>query len=212
MREATIEAIRRLKAEFPTSSTVLGVSNVSFGLNPVARKALNSVFLHECLEAGLDAAIMHAGRIEPLHLIPEDELQACLDLIYDRRTPGYDPLEVLLAISSDAVEDTTTDEERAGWPIERRLEQRIIDGDRVNLEQDLDAGLAAGYTPLGLVNDVLLGAMKEVGELFASGDMQLPFVLAFGGDNEGVCCLPRTHDGTGGGRDAGIGRVGNRCG
>jgi len=175
--QATIEAIRRLKAEFPTSSTVLGISNVSFGLNPVARKALNSVFLDECLEAGLDAAIMHAGRIEPLHLIPEDELRACLDLIHDRRTPGYDPLEVLLTISSDTSEDTTTDEERSRWPIERRLEQRIVDGDRVNLEQDLDAGLAAGYTPLGLVNDILLGAMKEVGELFASGDMQLPFVL-----------------------------------
>ena len=174
---ATIEAIRRLKKEFPGSSTVLGISNISFGLNPVARKALNSVFLYECLEAGLDAAIMHAGRIEPLNLIPDEQRQACLDLIYDRRTPGYDPLEVLLAVSSDIVEDTTTDAERAGWSIERRLEQRIIEGDRVNLEADLDDGIAAGHTPLGLVNDVLLGAMKVVGELFAAGDMQLPFVL-----------------------------------
>lgn len=174
---ATIEAIRRLKEEFPGSSTVLGVSNISFGLNPVARKALNSVFLYECLEAGLDAAIMHAGRIEPLHLIPDEQRQACLDLIYDRRAPDYDPLEVLLAVSSDTVEEMTTDEERAGWSIDRRLERRIIDGDRVNLEADLDEGIAAGHTPLGLVNDVLLGAMKVVGELFAAGDMQLPFVL-----------------------------------
>lgn len=174
---ATIEAIRRLKSEFPRSFTVLGVSNVSFGLNPAARKALNSVFLHECLEAGLDAAIMHAGRIEPLHRIAEDERQACLDLIYDRRTADYDPLEVLLAISADASEDSPIDEERTGWPVERRLAQRIIDGDRVGLEAELDEGLGAGYAPLGLVNDVLLGAMKEVGDLFASGDMQLPFVL-----------------------------------
>ena len=174
---ATIEAIRQIKAEFPGSSTVLGISNISFGLNPAARKALNSVFLYECLEAGLDAAIMHAGRIEPLHHMPEELRRACLDLIYDRRAADYDPLEVLLAVSADTVEDTTTDEERAGWSIERRLEQRIIDGDRVNLEADLDEGIAAGHTPLGLVNDVLLGAMKVVGDLFASGDMQLPFVL-----------------------------------
>ena len=174
---ATIEAIRRLNAEFPRSFTVLGVSNVSFGLNPAARKALNSVFLHSCLEAGLDAAIMHAGRIEPLHLIADEERQACLDLIDNRRTADYDPLEVLLAISSDVSEDSTTDAERAGWPIERRLGRRIIDGDRVGLEAELDEGIDAGYAPLGLVNDVLLGAMKEVGELFASGDMQLPFVL-----------------------------------
>ena len=174
---ATMEAIRRIKAEFPGSSTVLGVSNISFGLNPVARKALNSVFLYECLEAGLDAAIMHAGRIEPLHRIPDEQRQACLDLIYDRRTADYDPLEVLLAVSTDTVKVAATDQERAGWTIERRLEQRIIDGDRVNLEADLDEGIAAGHAPLGLVNDVLLGAMKVVGDLFASGDMQLPFVL-----------------------------------
>jgi 5-methyltetrahydrofolate--homocysteine methyltransferase len=174
---ATIEAIRRLKHEFPHSFTVLGISNVSFGLNPAARRALNSVFLHECLEAGLDAAIMHAGRIEPLHLIADEERRACLDLIYDRRAADYDPLEVLLAISADVSQDRPLDEERSGWPVERRLAQRIIDGDRVGLEAELDEGIAAGHTPLGLVNDVLLEAMKEVGDLFASGDMQLPFVL-----------------------------------
>ncbi|HZJ48443.1 MAG TPA: homocysteine S-methyltransferase family protein, partial [Acidimicrobiia bacterium] len=173
----TIEAIARLKQEFPQSATVLGVSNVSFGLNPAARKALNSVFLHECLNAGLDAAIIHAGRIEPLHLISDEHRRICEDLIYDRRSPGYDPLEALLGAFTDTVAVTPTEDERSGWPIERRLEQRIIDGDRTDLDEAIDEGLEAGYTPLELVNDVFLAGMKTVGELFASGDMQLPFVL-----------------------------------
>ncbi|MEA3503545.1 MAG: methionine synthase [Actinomycetota bacterium] len=173
----TIEAIRRLKEEFPASTTILGVSNVSFGLNQVARKALNSVFLHECLDAGLDAAIIHAGRIEPLHLIPDEQRRICEDLVYDRREPGYDPLEGLLAVLADAVVESVTEDERSGWPVERRLAQRIIDGDRIGLEEELEEGLATGHHPLGLVNDVLLSGMKTVGELFASGDMQLPFVL-----------------------------------
>ena len=173
----TIEAIRRLKEEFPNSATILGVSNVSFGLNQPTRKALNSVFLHECLDAGLDAAIIHAGRIEPLHLIADEQRRICEDLIYDRREPGYDPLEALLAAFTDAVVEVETEDERLGWPVERRLAQRIVDGNRTGLEDELDEALAAGHTPLGLVNDVLLSGMKTVGELFASGDMQLPFVL-----------------------------------
>jgi len=173
----TIEAIRRMKEEFPASATILGISNVSFGLNPAARKALNSVFLHECLDAGLDASIIHAGRIEPLHLIADEQRRICEDLIYDRREPGYDPLEELLVVFADAVVEAKTEDERLGWPVERRLEQRIIDGDRTDLEADLDEGLAGGHSPLELVNDVLLSGMKTVGELFASGDMQLPFVL-----------------------------------
>ncbi|MEA2022705.1 MAG: methionine synthase [Actinomycetota bacterium] len=173
----TMEAIRRLNEEFPASATVLGVSNVSFGLNPTVRKALNSVFLHECLDAGLDAAIIHAGRIEPLHLIADEQRRTCEDLIYDRREPGYDPLEALLAVFTDTVVEAETEDERSGWSVERRLAQRIIDGDRTGLHEDLDEGVASGHTPLGLVNDVLLSGMKTVGELFASGDMQLPFVL-----------------------------------
>ncbi len=173
----TIEAIRRLKDEFPASATILGVSNVSFGLNQAARKALNSVFLHECLDAGLDAAIIHAGRIEPLHLIADEERRICEDLVHDRRESGYDPLEALLAVFADAVVETETVDERLGWPVERRLAQRVVDGDRIGLEAELDEGLATGHSPLGLVNDVLLSGMKTVGELFASGDMQLPFVL-----------------------------------
>jgi 5-methyltetrahydrofolate--homocysteine methyltransferase len=173
----TIETIARLKEEFPRSATVLGISNVSFGLNPAARKALNSVFLYECLDAGLDAAIMHAGRIEPLHLIADEHRRICEDLIYDRRSAEYDPLEALLDAFADITEEAHSEDERAGWPIERRLEQRIIDGDRTDIDEALDEGLEAGHTPLGLVNDVLLVGMKKVGELFASGDMQLPFVL-----------------------------------
>ncbi|MEN8235214.1 MAG: methionine synthase [Actinomycetota bacterium] len=173
----TIEAVRMIKEAFPTSSTVLGISNVSFGLRPAARKALNSVFLHECLDAGLDAAIVHAGKIEPLHLIDSEQRTICEDLIYDRRRPGYDPLDALIRVFTD-VEDAAPDEdERATWPVERRLEQRIIDGERPDLEADLEEALEAGHTPIGLVNDVLLPAMKTVGDLFAEGDMQLPFVL-----------------------------------
>ncbi len=173
----TIEAIRRLKEAFPESATILGISNVSFGLNPAARKALNSVFLHECLDAGLDAAIIHAGRIEPLHLIPDDQRRICRDLIYDRRSPGYDPLEALLEAFAGAVSEEHIDDERTTWPIERRLRQRIIDGDRTDIEHELDEALDAGYAPLEVVNDILLDGMKIVGDLFASGDMQLPFVL-----------------------------------
>jgi 5-methyltetrahydrofolate--homocysteine methyltransferase len=134
----TIETIARLKEEFPRSATVLGISNVSFGLNPAARKALNSVFLYECLDAGLDAAIMHAGRIEPLHLIADEHRRICEDLIYDRRSAEYDPLEALLDAFADITEEAHSEDERAGWPIERRLEQRIIDGDRTDIDVALE--------------------------------------------------------------------------
>jgi 5-methyltetrahydrofolate--homocysteine methyltransferase len=174
----TIEAIRRIKAELPGVYTILGLSNVSFGLSPAARHVLNSVFLHECVDAGLDAAIVHAGRILPLNRIDERQRQVCLDLVYDRRSEGYDPLGELLSlfegVSSSA---TSTAEDRSGWSLERRLEQRIVDGDRNGLEPELDEALGAGWTALGIVNDLLLAGMKTVGDLFASGEMQLPFVL-----------------------------------
>jgi 5-methyltetrahydrofolate--homocysteine methyltransferase len=174
----TIEAIRRIKSELPGVYTILGLSNVSFGLSPAARHVLNSVFLHECVEAGLDAAIVHAGRILPLNRIDERQRQVCLDLVYDRRGEGYDPLGELLSlfegVSSSA---TSTAEDRSGWSLERRLEQRIVDGDRNGLEPELDQALGAGWSALGIVNDLLLAGMKTVGDLFASGEMQLPFVL-----------------------------------
>jgi 5-methyltetrahydrofolate--homocysteine methyltransferase len=183
---ATIEAIRRIKAELPGTHTTLGVSNVSFGLSPAARHVLNSVFLHECVEAGLDSAIVHAAKIMPLSRIPDEQRDVCLDLIWDRRgaagalsggDPTYDPLQKLLEVFADVTVEDAVREDRSGWPIERRLSQRIIDGDRDGLTDDLDEALASGMAALDIVNDVLLAGMKVVGDLFASGEMQLPFVL-----------------------------------
>jgi 5-methyltetrahydrofolate--homocysteine methyltransferase len=172
----TIEGIRRIKAELPGVHTILGLSNVSFGLTPAARHVLNSVFLHECVEAGLDAAIVHAARIMPLSKIPERQRDVCLDLIYDRRTDTYDPLQELLALFEGVSSATLVKEDRSGWPVEERLKQRIIDGDRDGLTDDLDEALRA-MPALTIVNDHLLAGMKVVGDLFGSGQMQLPFVL-----------------------------------
>ncbi len=173
----TIEAIRRIKAEIPGVRTILGLSNISFGLNPAARQVLNSVFLHECANAGLDAAIVHASKILPLARVDERARQVCLDLIYDQRSDDYDPLTVLLGlfegVSSSSVRASSLDD----LDLAPRLRQRIIEGARVGLEADLDAALAEGQSALGIVNDVLLDGMREVGDLFASGEMQLPFVL-----------------------------------
>jgi 5-methyltetrahydrofolate--homocysteine methyltransferase len=175
---ATLEAISRIKAELPGVYTVLGVSNISFGLNPAARKVLNSVFLHEAVEHGLDAAIVHAGKLLPYHVIDPEHRDLCLDLVYDQRRPGYDPLQLILDAFSDVTATVATSEdELAALPIEERLQRRIVDGNRVGLEADLDEAMASGHSALGVVNDILLGGMKTVGELFASGDMQLPFVL-----------------------------------
>jgi 5-methyltetrahydrofolate--homocysteine methyltransferase len=134
----TIEAIRRIKAELPGVYTVLGVSNVSFGLKPAIRQVLNSVFLHECVEAGLDSAIVHSARILPMHRIDDRARELCLDLIYDRRRPGYDPLQELIAAFSDVEQGAVEREDRSGWPVEERLKARIVDGDRDGLEADLD--------------------------------------------------------------------------
>jgi 5-methyltetrahydrofolate--homocysteine methyltransferase len=173
----TIEAIRLIKAEIPGAHTILGVSNVSFGLKPAARHALNSVFLHECVEAGLDAAIVHAGKIVPLNRLPEDQREVCLDLVWDRRTDSYDPLARLLEVFEDVQTAKTAKPDRSALPVEERLHHRIIDGDRDGLTDDLDEALASGLGALDIVNEVLLGGMKVVGELFGSGQMQLPFVL-----------------------------------
>ncbi len=183
---ATIEAIRRIKAELPGVKTTLGLSNVSFGLKPAARHVLNSVFLHECQQAGLDSAIVHVAKILPLSRIPQEQRDVCLDLIWDRRgTEGllsegdasYDPLVKLLEIFADVQVTEAVAEDRSDWTIERILSQRIIDGDRDGLVPDLDRALAEGNTPLVIINDILLAGMKVVGELFATGEMQLPFVL-----------------------------------
>ena len=173
----TIEGIRAIKAGLPGVSTIVGLSNVSFGLNPAARHVLNSVFLHECVEAGLDAAIVHAARIMPLSKIDEQAREVCLDLIYDRRRDDYDPLQVLLGMFEGVSATDVVKEDRSGWTVEQRLKTRIIDGDRDGLEADLEEALKAGMPALNIVNDVLLDGMKVVGDLFGSGQMQLPFVL-----------------------------------
>src|SRR5487761_2307922 len=173
----TIEAIRRIKAELPGVRTILGLSNVSFGLNAAARQVLNSVFLHECAEAGLDAAIVHASKILPLARVDEEARRVCLDLIYDRRSDDYDPLTVLLGLYEGVSASSARASSLDDLELNPRLRRRIIDGARVGLESDLDEAMAEGQSPLDIVNEILLDGMREVGDLFASGEMQLPFVL-----------------------------------
>ncbi|UOE21600.1 methionine synthase [Thermobifida halotolerans] len=175
----TVEAIRELKRRHPDVQTVLGVSNVSFGLNPAARMVLNSVFLHECVQAGLDAAIVHASKILPMNRIPEEQRRVALDMVYDRRTGDYDPLQRFLELFEgvDAQQlRASRAEELAALPLWERLERRIVDGEMAGMEADLDEALAQ-RPALDIVNDTLLAGMKTVGELFGSGQMQLPFVL-----------------------------------
>ncbi|MGH3423194.1 MAG: methionine synthase [Nocardioidaceae bacterium] len=176
----TIEAIREVRRLYPDVQTTLGVSNVSFGLNPAARAVLNSVFLHECVGAGLTSAIVHAAKILPLARIPEDQLRVALDLVYDRRAEDYDPLTEFLDVFADVkAADSKADRaaELAAMPLDERLRARIIDGEAGGLTDDLDEALAAGKPALSIVNEDLLAGMKTVGELFGSGQMQLPFVL-----------------------------------
>jgi 5-methyltetrahydrofolate--homocysteine methyltransferase len=183
---ATLDAIERVKAEIPGCFTILGVSNISFGLSPAARQVLNSVFLAMAVERGLDSAIVHAAKILPLHRIDAEARQVCEDLILDRRGPAgmggtagedYDPLHALMALFEGAVDTRASVEELAALPVGERLARRIVDGERDGLEGDLDAALAEGVPPLQIINEHLLAGMKEVGELFGSGQMQLPFVL-----------------------------------
>ncbi|MFK0048327.1 methionine synthase [Streptomyces sp. NPDC090741] len=176
---ATIESIRELKRRHPDVQTTLGLSNISFGLNPAARVLLNSVFLDECVKAGLDSAIVHASKILPIARFDEEQVGTALDLIHDRRAEGYDPLQKLMAL----FEGVNTKSLKAGraeelmaLPLDERLQRRIIDGEKNGLEADLDEALR-DRAALDIVNDTLLEGMKVVGELFGSGQMQLPFVL-----------------------------------
>jgi 5-methyltetrahydrofolate--homocysteine methyltransferase len=173
----SIEGIRRIKQEIPGALTVMGLSNVSFGINPAARQVLNSVFLDECVKAGLDAAIVHASKILPLARIKPEHVTLCRDIIFDKTTDDYNPLQLLLT-AFEGVKSTKQEKpDRSGWPVRQRLRQRIIDGDREGLTAELDEALGEGLKALEIVNDVLLDGMREVGELFGSGQMQLPFVL-----------------------------------
>ena len=176
----TIEAIREIKRRYPEVQTTLGISNVSFGLNPAARQVLNSVFLNEAVNAGLDTAIVSAAKILPMSKIPDEQREAALDLIYDRRRPGYDPLARFMSLfegMTTASAKAGRAEELAALPLFERLERRIVDGDRNGLEEDLDAALEQ-RSALEIINGTLLAGMKTVGDLFGSGQMQLPFVLA----------------------------------
>ncbi len=181
----TLEAIERVKQAIPGCATTLGVSNVSFGLSAAARQVLNSVFLKEAMDRGLDSAIVHPGKILPLHRIPDEHVQVATDLIHDRRGPtgingeapdDYDPLHRLMALFEGATESKLSTEDRAALPVEERLEQRIVDGDKDGIDTDLDEALGS-HPPLAIINQFLLKGMATVGELFASGQMQLPFVL-----------------------------------
>jgi len=172
---ATLEAMRYLKDALPGVGFVLGVSNVSFGLKPAARKVLNAVFLHEAQQAGLTAAIVHPGRIVPVNQIPEEAVRLARDLIYDRREEGYDPLFAFI----DYFEGHTLDEareEEVQLPVEARLHRRIVEGRKKGLEEDLAEALKQ-HRAEEIINRILLGGMQEVGDLFGSGQMQLPFVL-----------------------------------
>jgi 5-methyltetrahydrofolate--homocysteine methyltransferase len=182
----TINAIKALKEEFPSVQTTLGVSNVSFGLNPAARIVLNSVFLSEAVKNGLDSAIVHPSKITPISRIPKEQLDVAMDLIYDRRKFDqngdieYDPLSKFLQLFEN-VEVTSTKESRAAelaaLPLNERLQRRIIDGEKVGLTDDLKIALDSEISALSIINDFLLAGMKTVGELFGKGEMQLPFVL-----------------------------------
>ncbi|MEU3751252.1 methionine synthase [Streptomyces olivoreticuli] len=176
---ATIEAIRELKRRHPDVQTTLGLSNISFGLNPAARVVLNSVFLDECVKAGLDSAIVHASKILPIARLDEEQVKTALDLVYDRRAEGYDPLQRLMELFEGVNMKSMKAgkaEELLALPLDERLQRRIIDGEKNGLEADLDEALRE-RPALDIVNDTLLEGMKVVGELFGSGQMQLPFVL-----------------------------------
>ena len=171
----TLEGITAIRAEFPDIQIILGLSNVSFGLNPAARAVLNSVFLDHAVRAGMTGAIVHVSKIRPLHMIAPEEVKVAEDLIFDRRSEGYDPLQRLLAIFADRKAADATAKKRADT-VEGRLKDRIVDGDRKGLTDDLEEAMKT-LSPLDIINNVLLDGMKVVGDLFGAGKMQLPFVL-----------------------------------
>jgi 5-methyltetrahydrofolate--homocysteine methyltransferase len=177
----TIEAIKLIKKEYPEVGFVLGVSNISFGLAPHIRHDLNSVFLHFAIEAGLSQAIVNAQKIKPLYKIDDRGRELCKQLVFDERTFDgeqctYDPLTELMAYYADKKTDAKAEKKERAGTIEEILKNRIIDGDRTGVSTDLDEALKK-YTPLHIINEILLGGMKVVGDLFGRGEMQLPFVL-----------------------------------
>jgi len=185
-----VDGVRRIANDFPDSQITVGLSNVSFGLKPAARVVLNSVLLHELRDAGLTSAIVHASKILPRNKIDDEHWEACVDLIYDRRHESrggtglpdgvtdekFDPLQRLIDLFKDVESAAETRVSLADLPIDERLQRHIIDGEKENLTESLDEAMQK-YSPLEIINDHLLGGMKVVGDLFGSGQMQLPFVL-----------------------------------
>jgi 5-methyltetrahydrofolate--homocysteine methyltransferase len=178
--DETITAIRQIRSEFPESNIILGVSNISFGLSPAARVVLNSVFLHDCVDAGMNSAIVNASKILPLIRFNEHEIDVARELIYDKRkfegdVCTYDPLTEFTKLfegkTAQSIKPDITN-----LPVEERLKHHIIDGEKIGLEDSLKEALAK-YPPLEIINNILLDGMKTVGDLFGSGQMQLPFVL-----------------------------------
>ncbi len=175
----TIEAIRRIKAEMPGVFTLLGVSNISFGLMRRGRHVLNSVFLHEAVEAGLDAAIVDAAKVMPLARIDQADREICLDLIYNRAKPDSEkgPLTLFIEhFSAETGAEETSQEEQAAKPVEQQLADKVVAGDKEGLG-DLLAILLERRKATGIINDILVPAMRHVGDLFGRGEMLLPFVL-----------------------------------
>jgi 5-methyltetrahydrofolate--homocysteine methyltransferase len=186
---ALVEGTKRISEAYPDTQLTCGLSNVSFGLKPVARTILNAVFLHELVQNGMTSAIVHASKITPLNKIADEQRDAAMNLIYDRRSElnggtglpegitgeGFDPLEELIELFKDATEESNTTS-ITDLPLEERLQKHIIDGENEHLKESLDDALRK-YEPLEIINDHLLAGMKIVGELFGSGQMQLPFVL-----------------------------------
>jgi 5-methyltetrahydrofolate--homocysteine methyltransferase len=171
----TLDAIERIATELPECQIILGLSNVSFGLKPAARHVLNSVFLDHALKRGMTGAIVHVSKIVPLYKLDAEEARVAEDLIFDRRAPGYDPLHAFIALFEGRDGEVKQVKSRAET-VEERLKQRIIDGDRTGLDDELSEALKT-WQPLDIINQLLLDGMKVVGELFGSGKMQLPFVL-----------------------------------
>lgn len=178
--DETITAIREIKAEMPDANVILGVSNISFGLSPAARVVLNSVFLHDCVEAGMNSAIVNASKILPLMRFTEHEIDTARDLIYDRRkfdgdVCTYDPLAEFTRLFEGKTAQSIKPD-ISNLPVEERLKEHIIEGEKIGLEDSLKEALKK-YPPLDIINNILLDGMKVVGDLFGSGQMQLPFVL-----------------------------------
>ena len=171
----TLEGIKLIRDAFPDIQIILGLSNISFGLNAAARAVLNSVFLDHAVRAGMSGAIVHVSKIRPLHLIPAAEVEVMEDLIFDRRREGYDPLQRLLEMFAERKAADAVKKVKAAT-VEGRLKDRIVDGDRKGLGDELDEAMKT-HPPLAIINEILLDGMKVVGELFGAGKMQLPFVL-----------------------------------